>query len=251
MKMKDVRLYYNESVKRLLLNGYFRKLLSPTLHDLSELNILSDPEKAIIDILGDSIPEIVKNEYVLLKSYLQSNYNNIDLKYPLNFKIDDTTSFFIYSFMRLYQPLRIVETGVANGHSSFLILSALIRNGKGKLYSIDVSSDVGQLVTEELKKNWELIILSKAKEKKLEEIFKKIYPIDVFIHDSNHSYYWQELEYRLSFKYVKSNGFIMSDDVDSSYAFVDFLNLNKLSSLFLYDTRKVFGISQKDNQIRR
>lgn len=228
-----------------VLRGLFHKFLTPTLGDFSKFNITGNPEEVVMKLLGNNIPETIREEYNELRSSLQSKYNNIKLNYPLNFKVEDSTSFLIYSILRLNQPLKIVETGVANGHSTFFILNALVKNGKGKLYSMDINSDVGSLITEDLKKNWELFILSKTNKKELEGILKKIYPIDIYIHDSNHFYYWQELEYKLAFKYVRNKGFIMSDDTDSSYAFLDFIKSNELNPFFLYDFRKVFGIARK------
>src|SRR5262245_60825379 len=42
---------------------------------------------------------------------------------------------FIYFFVRCLQPAVMVETGVAHGVSSWTILNAMEKNGKGKLYS--------------------------------------------------------------------------------------------------------------------
>jgi hypothetical protein len=118
-----------------------------------------------------------------------------------------------------------VETGVANGHSTFFILNAILKNGKGTLYSVDVATNVGILIDEQLNK-----------------YLGTIAPVDIFIHDSNHMYYWQMLEYRAFLKHINNHGLILSDDADKSFAFIDFCNENKLKPLFLYSHRKIFGI---------
>jgi len=46
----------------------------------------------------------------------------------------------LYCIIRATKPEIIVETGVANGASSTFILSALEKNNKGKLFSIDLPS---------------------------------------------------------------------------------------------------------------
>ena len=46
---------------------------------------------------------------------------------------------FLYFIVRMADPEIMVETGVARGVSSWTILNAMHRNGKGKLYSIDLS----------------------------------------------------------------------------------------------------------------
>ena len=40
----------------------------------------------------------------------------------------------------------MVETAVADGASSFVLLAALRKNGRGELHSLDIASDVGALV---------------------------------------------------------------------------------------------------------
>ncbi|MDS0256804.1 class I SAM-dependent methyltransferase [Thermoplasmatales archaeon AK] len=243
MKIKNIRFKYYSTISWLVSKSLFRKFIAPTLSDFSEYNITENPEDIILKLLGREVPKIIREEYSELQKFLQSKYNSLQLKYPLNYRVEANTSFFIYSFVRLYQPLKMVETGVANGHSTFFILNALNKNGKGKLYSIDINSNVGSLVTDDLKQNWELIILPQAKKKNLEDILKKLYPINIFIHDSNHLYYWQELEFNLAFEYVGSQGYIMSDDVDSSHAFLDFINRKELNAFILFDFRKMFGIA--------
>jgi hypothetical protein len=44
--------------------------------------------------------------------------------------------------------------------------------------------------------------------------------IDIFIHDSDHSYLWQLFEYRVALGKIQSKmGLICSDDVDKSYLY--------------------------------
>ena len=44
----------------------------------------------------------------------------------------------LYALLRKYKPDNFLETGVANGYSATVILSAMKKNGKGSLTSIDV-----------------------------------------------------------------------------------------------------------------
>ena len=241
-----IKLYYYWGIREIIYKVLFHKFVFPTLSDFSKFYITYNPDDLIVKLLGTDIPETIRKEYLEVSASLESRYKIIKLEYPLNFRLGDNTSFFIYTFIRLYQPLKVVETGVANGHSTFIILSALAKNGKGKLYSIDIRPNVGSLLTEDLKRNWELIVLPKASRKKLDDILRNLHPIDIFIHDSNHLYYWMKEELNIALKYVKSQGFIMGDDIDCSYAFLDFVRDKGLDAYFLYDTRKIFGITKKN-----
>lgn len=167
---------------------------------------------------------------------------NSKLNYPLNYAIEEQTAYFIYSFIRIIKPLKLIETGVANGNSTYFILNALKENGRGKLYSVDIKSDVGTLLSDDEKQNWELFILKSKRDFK--EYLSKNAPFDVFIHDSDHSYFWQYFEYQTIKSFMSPNGFIMSDDADHSYAFIDFCKNNNLRPYFLFDSRKIFGVAR-------
>ena len=58
-------------------------------------------------------------------------------------------------------------------------------NGSGKLHSLDIRDDVGTLLSDDEKQNWELHILKSKRD--LKEYLSKNSPFDVFIHNSNHS----------------------------------------------------------------
>jgi predicted O-methyltransferase YrrM len=135
-----------------------------------------------------------------------------------------------YISVRLLKPLVVVETGVSRGVTSAFILKALDVNGKGTLYSIELphlsrvlENDIGSYVPNYLRHRWKLILGSGQKE--IQKLRKKINIIDMFVHDSDHSYANQLLEYRLAWAWLSQGGLIISDDVQTS-AFMDFCNEN-------------------------
>jgi hypothetical protein len=133
-----------------------------------------------------------------------------------------------YCLVRKFKPKIIVETGTSMGWSSYMLLSAISRNKTGHLHSLDLNDSenvknyggVGYLVSEKLRKNWTLTI-GDTKEK-LEPILKKLNQIDMFIHDSEHSYEAMMFEYTTAWKYLKKDGILGSDDINHSDAFEEF-----------------------------
>jgi len=234
---------YN-AYSQLVVNKVFRKHVFPPLRAFSSFTLELDPNMILQKVIGKQVTSNIENEFKSLNEIILDRYKKVTLHYPYNFRVEHNTSFLIYSLIRLLKPNKVVETGVANGHSTFFILNALMKNGNGSLYSIDIRDDVGGLITEELKQYWNLYVLPRTNEKALNQYIEKIAPVDVFIHDSNHMYYWQMLEYRSFLKNISDSGFILSDDVDESYAFIDFCNENKLEPFFLCDTRKIFGLTK-------
>lgn len=146
----------------------------------------------------------------------------------------------IYCMVRVLQPERMIETGVAHGFSSWLILNALHKNRKGYLYSIDLpDSDVceaynkvprtGWLVPDELRQQWKLC-LGDAREL-LPELLRETSPIDIFFHDSDHSYDHMKWEFATMFPALREYGVVLSDDVHGYTAFDELVRHENLHAL--------------------
>lgn len=148
----------------------------------------------------------------------------------------------LYTLCRIIKPEIIVETGVADGFSSAFILNALEVNQKGHLYSIDLPNQPGQelregkatgwLVTENLKKRWTLILGSS--QEKLPPLLESLKKIDIFYHDSGHSYENMMFEFKMALGYVNERGHIISDDITDNNAFRDFYISTNSQSLRLF-----------------
>lgn len=136
----------------------------------------------------------------------------------------------LYVICRMLQPRIVVETGVANGFSSASILRALEDNGVGELYSIDlhyrdgvtipVGKELGWVVPEHLKYRWRLLLGEGFKV--LPRFLNELGTIDVFLHDSRHTYRTMMKEYTIVWPYLREGGLLLSDDVELNDAFLDF-----------------------------
>jgi predicted O-methyltransferase YrrM len=139
---------------------------------------------------------------------------------PRRFDASKELAQLCYSAVRLTKPSIIVETGVARGVTTAYILKALNMNQTGHLYSIELPilmpyewKEIGQLVPESLRQRWTLNFgPGTHKMKKLQE---NIANIDMFIHDSEHTYSNQLAEYKIASSWLKKGGIIVSDDVDN------------------------------------
>ena len=152
----------------------------------------------------------------------------------------------LYALCRLFSPDIAVETGVHYGASSAFILQALADNGKGHLYSIDLPnasyklngsssthSDLlpegrttGFVVPTDLRNRWTLI-LGNAKEE-LPALAESLQFIDMFHHDSLHTYEHMIFEYQTVWKKLRPGGLLTSDDVTWNSAFSDFCSAAQL-----------------------
>ena len=184
-------------------------------------------------------------EFAEIWSEVQSRSSRMNMPLPQLWGIDSGTGLVLYSLVRETRPSSVLETGVANGASSQVILSALAKNQHGRLLSTDVSSEVGPLVEEHLKGSWTLRILERPFKRSFRRLLADIDSVDVFHHDSNHDFRWQTFEYSEAFPKIRKGGLFLSDDIDGSYAFLDFVAQRNLSAAALVETRKVLGATKR------
>ncbi len=130
----------------------------------------------------------------------------------------------IWCLVRHLKPQRVVETGVAHGVTSRVILDALERNEQGHLWSIDLPplerdwrKQVGVAVGSHHKDRWSYI--KGSSRRRLPGLFSQLGQIDLFIHDSLHSERNVLFELERAWAAVKPGGAIVVDDVDVNGAF--------------------------------
>ncbi len=153
----------------------------------------------------------------------------------------------LYLVVRKFKPSHFIETGIAHGYSSYIILSAMKENGFGKLTSIDDSKTfglcgkevkIGWIVPDDLHENWNLNI------GKSNEILPNILEdVDAFMHDSGHTDEIMTYEYKWAAGRLKRYGILMSDDIDRNIAWSRFLASNSNFSEIIKTITT--GVSQK------
>lgn len=204
-----------------------------------------------------SIKNLMNVGPTAVKSYLQEYYKvNIDIEiklrsYPFLGQMDRRKNEVLYALVRLAKPICMVETGVAAGVSSTLILRAMSINGRGKLYSIDPNlrsfdgitlppnKPIGFMVPESLRERWQLVIGFSWDV--LEPLLQKLGRVDLFFHDSEHNYKTMIFEYDITWRYLATDGLIVSDNIEFNNAFDDFVK----SKNALYKKFYSFGVIRK------
>jgi predicted O-methyltransferase YrrM len=131
-----------------------------------------------------------------------------------------------YTLCRLLKPDVTIETGVAYGWTAMFILSALEKNEKGRLHSIDLPAFAfgscawsGSVIPDRLKARWLLHVGSQAR--LLPRIFSTHSSIDFFHYDSDKTYQGMITTFRSVWPRMSSGGLMISDDLDND-AFIDF-----------------------------
>lgn len=145
---------------------------------------------------------------------------------------------FLYVTIRLLRPETVVETGCFTGWDSMVILEALRRNGGGRLHTIDLPAETGRfsqvgarsglppglspgfLVPRTLRSRWSLTLGDVRDE--LLPLLSELGRVDLFFHDSHHSYSHMMWEYTSAWPYLRGGGVLVSDDVAWNTALWDF-----------------------------
>jgi predicted O-methyltransferase YrrM len=175
---------------------------------------------------------------------LESIPGNFTL-YPHYYDSNPKTLELLRLMISQISPSVVVETGVANGASTRTILKAFQDFGlsSSKLFSLDIDPRVA---TDEFrsKENFNFILINETRN--FSDAMKKVPTIDIFYHDSDHSYANQMHEYSLAWEKLSSNGVLISDDINWSNAFLDFSLKVRKRMFVLNDKTKLCGIIYKN-----
>jgi len=132
-----------------------------------------------------------------------------------------------YAVCRQLKPAVVVETGVAHGVTTAFVLKALESNQKGELWSIDLppladgaDDQVGYLVPAQLRSRWHL--LRGRTRRLLPGLCAQLPAIDLFLHDSLHTYGNIRREFQTIWPKLRPGGVLLADDVNLNRAFEDF-----------------------------
>jgi predicted O-methyltransferase YrrM len=154
-------------------------------------------------------------------------------------QISFTAARSLYTICRLLQPRIVIETGVAAGVSSAFILKALEDNSRGLLHSIDLPKAVlpvgqhsGFVIPDDLRSKWRFHLGTSSEI--LPSLLSEVQQIDIFIHDSGHTYENMLFEYQTAWPSIREGGLLLSDDVNWNAAFHDFSSHVKRRPQYLY-----------------
>jgi len=201
-----------------------------------DLNILNDLENHLDNFIVSR-----KNE----------KYPSIDNPYPVVYGLDRSVCRILYFLCIMKKPSIVVETGVANGFSSSYILCAMDQVNYGKLFSIDgivrpwhTVEKIGLSIPLPLRKRHKLIIGNSAME--LKKLLDKNNTVDIFIHDSSHTYQNMKKEFEIAWPHIKDGGFLFSDDVSQHDAFIEFSDMvGKQPIIIRKENGEHFGLIKK------
>ena len=160
-----------------------------------------------------------------------------------------------WALVRHLRPRTVVETGVARGLTTSIVLQALEINGVGDLFSVDLPPSIDRhrftdqtaaAVPDDLKGRWTLVRGSSRR--RLPGLLETLGGIDLFIHDSLHSHRNMSFELAEAWRALRPGGFLLADDVHRNSAFVQCAGRVRPARAFCRrsdDGQGMFGMIQK------
>lgn len=165
----------------------------------------------------------------------------------------------VWSLAVHQQPKAVVETGVARGVTTRMILEALDRSGSGHLWSIDrppldrdLHAQIGAAVPATLRRRWTLV--SGTSRRVLPALLARLGRIDLFVHDSLHSQRNLSFELARAWGAMREGGALAADDVNQNAAFGPFVAATAVLDGIVApadDDRSLFGVAVARQAERR
>ena len=217
--------------KTISADNYYNRILSALGHEA----------KQKIDYYRDELMSDERLKETFLKIMESDGQTNLEQAYKRKFsKINYIVNY--YALIRETRPSIVVETGTASGTLTCWVLSAMHKNDHGKLISIDIPPQkgemtmsvtlnrdtVGRYIPQLYRNRWEY------NEGDAKELLPKILlanDVDIFIHDSLHTRTHMLFEYNCARALMRPGTVIISHDILWNQAFFAFTASHNLQGM--------------------
>jgi len=182
------------------------------------------------------------------KTFIEDYVADLSKRYHAHYQagwVNMEDALFLYWMVRQLKPKTIVQTGVCNGLSTALMTLALVKNGsEGRIHVIDLppifdSQDpawtvkgnvYGVVIPEGKSSGWivpdayrDLVDVQCGDAKQLlPPLVDKLASIDMFYHDSDHTYNHMMFEFNEAKRKITPGGLIVGDDISWNASVWDF-----------------------------
>lgn len=210
------------------------------------------PDSVWDEVLAQTLDEAKSvtgaDELLERKDYVHRYVEELQSRYNARYEpgwVNLNDAVFLYWLVRQQNPRVIVQTGVCNGLSSAFMVLALAKNqSQGKLHAVDIQQVFdpldpwwtnpqecyGVVIPEGKTSGWLVpdchhthFSVSQGDAKRLlPELVDKLDSIDMFYHDSDHTYDHMMFEFREVKRRLRPGGLIVADDISWNSSLWDF-----------------------------
>ncbi len=248
-------------------NNVYKALLARAQKKKGITEIPDNTWQPILDAMLKEVSEIPHAEQVFeRKSYIENYIAELSHRYKAHYHagwVNLEDALFLYWLIRTLKPKTIVQTGVCNGLSSAFMMLALVKNGpEGQLYVIDLPAIFdpkdpawtikdkvyGVLIPEGQSSGWMVPDAYRSRfhvqcgdaKLLLPPLVDKLDNIDLFYHDSDHTYHHMMFEFREAKRKLSPGGLIVGDDISWNESVWDFADQYQVPS---YNYKGAVGVA--------
>ena len=225
-------------------------IVYPNIKQLAKGDSIPDAAwRAILDKSLEEAKSVPHADQVFeRRAYIECYIEELAEKYGAHYaagwvNLDD--ALFLYWLVRKLKPKTIVQTGVCNGMSSAFMMLGLVKNDeegrlhvidlppvfnakdagwtvKGKVYGVVIpeGKSSGWMVPDAYRNRFE--VWTGDAKVLLPKMVDKVDSIDLFYHDSDHTYNHMMFEFAEAKRKLKPGGLIVGDDVSWNASVWDF-----------------------------
>jgi len=248
-------------------NMLYQSLLPMTKKEGDRLFIPDPSWKPILEQMLEEVKNTPHSAQVFeRKKFIENYVIQLNKQYKAHYvpgwvSLED--ALFLYWLVRTLKPKTIVQTGVCNGLSSAFMMLALAKNGaEGRLHVIDlpnifnpkdahwtVKNQVyGVMIPEGKSSGWIVpdayhnrfdVQLGDAKQL-LPPLVDRLDSIDMFYHDSDHSYNHMLFEFNEIQRKLTPGGLVVADDISWNASLWDFADARHVPA---YNYKGTVGVA--------
>lgn len=178
------------------------------------------PERSNVEALYEQVKDELAAQGLAFGRYVYGGYSDADLGLVGA----------VWCAVVHRRPRVVVETGVARGVTSRIVLEALARNGLGALWSIDLphpfeptlrtQTAVAVPLDSPLRRRWTYV--EGSSRRRLRSLLRQLPSVDVFLHDSLHTPRNTMFEMTTVGQALAPEGVMFVDDIATHQAFDEF-----------------------------
>jgi hypothetical protein len=176
------------------------------------------PERGIVDVLMRDIASELQTQGLRVGRQTYGEYSDAEVSMARA----------AWCTVLHQHPSVVIETGVARGVTSRIVLEALDRNDRGHLWSIDLPhprdkhlhAQIGAAVPSSHRGRWSYV--EGSSRRRLPSLLRSVAQVDLFIHDSLHTARNTRFEMERTLHALAPGGIMVVDDISPHQAFADF-----------------------------
>jgi predicted O-methyltransferase YrrM len=213
------------------------------LHSREHTNLTYNLKPLSYEHLAWMVAEITGHSVQSIKGHIEELHQDTDLashvtdatRRSRRWRLADSVPRYarragLYALVRALQPEHVVETGTDKGLGACVIAAALLRNGHGRLTTMDINPDAGYLIGDQYASVVDLEVGDS-----LNVLPRLGRPIDLFFHAVHYSAEQERAEYSAIDPLVRDHTVLVSDNAEMTNELAQWAEIHGRRFLYFHE----------------